>query len=166
MLNSSPSTASQLVFRLPSLTSSAKLARAIYQCLSFPITICLIGPLGVGKTQFCKFLATDFGITQNLLSASFFKAQLYQNHCQKRLLHVDGYHIINPQQMSVLLHEYDQIALTLIEWPQLPLPQSLVQLPIILEFSYQTHHHRQVVIRGPNTFLNCLNQHHDSKPTL
>jgi tRNA threonylcarbamoyladenosine biosynthesis protein TsaE len=85
--------------------------------------ILLEGDLGAGKTTFTKVLANELGIESDTVhSPTFILKKSYDagHSLFKKLVHIDAYRFIHPQESKVLRLEDDlkdpQTAIV-IEWP-------------------------------------------------
>lgn len=89
--------------------SAGFLAQSLYR---EPITITLIGELGVGKTTFAQGFAAGLGQKERVVSPSFALEQQYG----KRLVHIDLYRLKETQARDMLHHSEDFRGIRLIEW--------------------------------------------------
>ncbi len=85
--------------------------------------VCLKGPLGAGKTQFVKGVASYFGIDpQNVLSPTFTLIHEYEGRIP--IYHFDCYRMENPEEvLEIGAEEYFYgEGVSIIEWPEKILP--------------------------------------------
>ena len=78
--------------------------------------VALVGPLGAGKTQLAKGLATGLGVTSVVNSPTFV---LMNEHAGRlRLFHVDAYRLDDPEDLLAagLLDDRAAEGVTVVEW--------------------------------------------------
>jgi len=74
------------------------------------------GPLGSGKTQIVKFIATALGSNESVTSPTYGLANFYSSDSMP-ILHIDTYRLSSIDEFRQLgLDEYFDTHLTLIEW--------------------------------------------------
>lgn len=110
----------------------------------------LTGDLGAGKTTLVKAFAKVLGIVDPVTSPTFSLVQEYGSPQFGRVVHMDLYRIVNPEELVQLgLEEYlDSGDICLIEWPAIAMGQILppyVRIDIrpgpgdLRTFSFTTH---------------------------
>jgi L-threonylcarbamoyladenylate synthase len=68
--------------------------------LQKPVIIALQGELGTGKTQLCKGIAKQLGITQEVISPTYTICREYKaKKLFKKLYHIDTYKFMEPSEM-------------------------------------------------------------------
>lgn len=96
-----------------------KLARAYARQLEPGDVLCLDGPLGAGKTQFVKGLASAFGIDpQEVLSPTFTLIHEYDGELP--IYHFDCYRMERPEEaLEIGAEEYFYgEGVSIVEWPE------------------------------------------------
>ncbi|MCL1839804.1 tRNA (adenosine(37)-N6)-threonylcarbamoyltransferase complex ATPase subunit type 1 TsaE [Candidatus Saccharibacteria bacterium] len=91
----------------------------IAEGLVSPITVELIGDIGVGKTTLVKGIAKGLGITEDVTSPSFTLSKIYHSPNQPTTVtHFDFYRLTNPGIMQEELSESikDPSTITIVEW--------------------------------------------------
>ncbi|MDR3297979.1 MAG: tRNA (adenosine(37)-N6)-threonylcarbamoyltransferase complex ATPase subunit type 1 TsaE [Candidatus Nomurabacteria bacterium] len=91
----------------------------IAETLSSPVTIELIGDVGVGKTTLVKGIAKGFGITETVNSPSFTLSKEYNSALMGvTLRHYDFYRLEDAGIMEDELRESvdDEKVITIVEW--------------------------------------------------
>ncbi len=83
----------------------------------------LSGDLGSGKTTFVKYVARALGIKDEIVSPTFILAKYYSlsGAKWKRMIHIDGYRLDDPEEIAVLKWEdmiSDSSNLVFFEWPE------------------------------------------------
>ncbi|MEM9877644.1 MAG: tRNA (adenosine(37)-N6)-threonylcarbamoyltransferase complex ATPase subunit type 1 TsaE [Pseudomonadota bacterium] len=93
------------------------LAGQLAKLTSPPCTLCLDGPLGVGKSVFARAFLRAYGITGDIPSPTFTLVQTY-SVADITLWHVDAYRLETPDEALQfgLLDAFDH-AIVLLEWP-------------------------------------------------
>lgn len=103
--------------QLLTIESTDRLAAALAQHASVPMMLALFGPLGVGKTQLVRSLATHLGVPAELVtSPTYVLVQKYRGRIE--MFHLDFYRLKSIDEVWDLgLDEWlDQPVLTVIEW--------------------------------------------------
>jgi len=82
--------------------------------------ICLQGELGAGKTLLAKGIARGLGLQEEITSPTFTLVQEYPLANGLRLIHMDLYRLVRPEEAEVIgVADYFQNeTVCLIEWPQ------------------------------------------------
>lgn len=85
--------------------------------------LALSGDLGAGKTTLTKALASEFGVTETVISPTFVLIKFYKLEGQKwdNLIHIDAYRIEDEKELEPL--NWNEIIsspknLVIIEWPE------------------------------------------------
>jgi tRNA threonylcarbamoyladenosine biosynthesis protein TsaE len=108
-----------LIFHTVSLTQLAELATKLADCTSPPLTICLWGDLGAGKTTFARFFIQSLlRISEDIPSPTFTLIQTYDS-TKGEVWHCDLYRLKTPEEVEELgLIEAFSHTICLIEWPE------------------------------------------------
>jgi tRNA threonylcarbamoyladenosine biosynthesis protein TsaE len=96
-----------------------KIAGALAKSLKGGETICLIGPLGAGKTIFAKGLVQKLGLKKSIRSPSFVLMKIYPLGRVRQLCHIDAYRIKKVRELleiGVLEYLAKRNTICLIEW--------------------------------------------------
>ena len=96
-----------------------ELGRKIGAVLKVGDVVALIGPLGAGKTELTKGIATHFGIDE-VTSPTFVIARSYKSN--PPLIHMDAYRLLAGANPLFELEDLDlnsESAITVIEWGDL-----------------------------------------------
>lgn len=102
---------------LPNETATCALAATLAAQVSPPMTLCLDGPLGAGKSVFARAFLTALGVTGDIPSPTFTLVQTYEVQ-EQEIWHMDAYRIDDPGEAEELgILEAFSTALCLIEWP-------------------------------------------------
>lgn len=102
--------------RTTSADETRAIGAAIGRAASPATLVALIGPLGAGKTQLAKGLATGLGVTSVVNSPTFV---LMNEHAGRlRLFHVDAYRLDDPEDLLAagLLDDRAAEGVTVVEW--------------------------------------------------
>ncbi len=106
---------------LPDLTETdlCKTAEALSQCLLSPVTLCLRGNLGAGKTTFARAYIRAFteDPQTTVPSPTYTLLQTYEGP-KGQLFHYDFYRLETPEEVWELSLEDAFGATALIEWPE------------------------------------------------
>ncbi len=103
--------------KINSLKDTKKLAKICVENLKTPVIICLYGEIGIGKTQFVKFLAKFWQVPDIVNSPTFTKMQIYQTKKKDIFVHLDGYHLTQKSDLG-FFKEYLNEEYVVIEWPE------------------------------------------------
>lgn len=102
---------------LANLQETEQLASLLARHVPTPMMLALCGPLGAGKTQLVRYLATHLGAPVDLVtSPTYVLMQRYRGRIE--ILHLDYYRLTSAAQAWDLgLDEWlEEPALTIIEW--------------------------------------------------
>jgi len=115
---------------------TADIAADFARTLEAPRPICLVGPLGAGKTHFVKGLALGLGVTDAVTSPTFSLAHEYAGG-RWPLVHLDLYRLKNIEEAYDLgIDDYFRSGIVAIEWgdrfPEL-LPQNSTYVTLAIE---------------------------------
>lgn len=104
------------IFRTSKPSETYSLGLHIGEKINSPQIICLIGPLGAGKTVFAKGLIRGIGVKSIVKSPSFVLVREYQGRLP--VFHFDLYRIKGTEAMEDLGYReyFYSDAVTLIEW--------------------------------------------------
>ncbi|MAT61365.1 MAG: tRNA (adenosine(37)-N6)-threonylcarbamoyltransferase complex ATPase subunit type 1 TsaE [Micrococcales bacterium] len=94
----------------------AELGTVLGQQLAPGDAVCLVGPLGAGKTTFTRGLARGLEIRGEVTSPTFVIARRHRG-LRVDLLHCDAYRISSPDEFADLDLDTDE-AVTVVEWGQ------------------------------------------------
>ena len=103
--------------------------------LHAPLSIELVGDVGVGKTTFVRGMAEGLGVKESVTSPSFTISRQYAFSDNKRLIHYDFYRLPDPGLMSEDLSEAttDENAIVVVEWADSVakiLPENTIKIEI------------------------------------
>lgn len=117
--SANPSLAATL--RLASPEATEALAEALAELLEPGDTILLEGPIGAGKSHFCRasirHLLSREGLVEDIPSPTFTLVQTYALP-ETEIWHADLYRLSDPAQIIELgLEEAFETAITFVEWP-------------------------------------------------
>lgn len=118
--------------------------------LSAPCCICLIGPLGVGKTYFSKRLIKKLcGPKINVNSPTFSLVNVYEKLATNlQIWHVDLYRINNEEEIIELgLEEALQKHIVIIEWAN-RLNKLYPQNAITIELAFTENNKRTLTLKS------------------
>lgn len=140
------------IFVLASEQETARLAKAISQCMEPEDCLTLQGDLGAGKTTLMRYLIAALQQKPTpVISPSFLLMQEYEIELKGKktvLWHIDGYRLNNTSEIQELgLDELFSNAIVAIEWPErfegfLPPDRLDIRLQMI------TGTERSVMIKG------------------
>ncbi|MGL4278952.1 MAG: tRNA (adenosine(37)-N6)-threonylcarbamoyltransferase complex ATPase subunit type 1 TsaE [Albidovulum sp.] len=107
--------------RLASPEATAGLAEALAELLEPGDTVLLEGPIGAGKSHFCRAAIRHFlnreGLVEDIPSPTFTLVQTYALP-NAEIWHADLYRLTDPAQIIELgLEEAFETAITFVEWP-------------------------------------------------
>ena len=110
-------TAARLTFHLASETETSRLAQVLAPLLRRGDTVLLDGPIGAGKTHFCRALIrARLGRAEDVPSPTFTLVQTYDAGID--IWHADLYRLSHPDEVLELgLDEAFATAICLVEWP-------------------------------------------------
>ncbi len=100
-----------------------QLAKSIAEELQPGDVLCLNGPLGAGKTQFVKGLASYFGIDPATVQSPTFTL-IHEYEGRLPIYHFDCYRMENPEEaLEIGAEEYFyREGVSVIEWPEKIMP--------------------------------------------
>lgn len=103
--------------KLPTLAATEKLAQQVAQTIEPPLTIALVGTLGVGKTQWVRFFVESLGIAEAQVTSPTYVLQ-HTYHGAWPIHHFDFYRLESIAQVWDLgIDElFEQACVVLIEW--------------------------------------------------
>ena len=81
-----------------------------------PITICLTGELGAGKTTFLQGFAEELGITEHVASPTYALEQRYRTKNGDSFLHLDLYRLTAADAAAIVDGTDEENAIRCIEW--------------------------------------------------
>ncbi|PPB82697.1 tRNA threonylcarbamoyladenosine biosynthesis protein TsaE [Albidovulum inexpectatum] len=110
-----------LTLRLADAEATADLARRIAPHLRAGDTILLSGPIGAGKSHFCRSLIqarlAELGRVEDVPSPTYTIVQVYDAG-EVEIWHADLYRLTGPDEIVELgLEEAFEAAICLVEWP-------------------------------------------------
>ena len=127
------------------LSYGQKFSKHLKAC-NMPITIELIGDVGVGKTTFVRGIAQGLGIKEPVTSPSFTISKTYPFGNNQILAHYDFYRLSNPGIMSNDLEEsVKNNSITIIEWGN-EVKNLLPEKHIKINLIYNDDNSREVTI--------------------
>lgn len=137
-----------------SADETADIARRIGSVLGAGDTVLLRGPVGAGKSHFCRSLIQSrlavFGVVEDVPSPTFTLVQTYHAG-PVEIWHADLYRLTDPDDVLELgLEAAFDTAICLVEWPDMladTAPQSALWLDIEATDTPGTRH---LNFRGPN----------------
>ncbi|MDD5623736.1 MAG: tRNA (adenosine(37)-N6)-threonylcarbamoyltransferase complex ATPase subunit type 1 TsaE [Candidatus Peribacteraceae bacterium] len=107
--------------------AGASLAQTLYE---FPLTICLVGELGAGKTTFLQAFAQKLGVQSHVVSPTFALEQRHPTTHHGELLHLDLYRLTQQQAQALVASSDAHPGIRCIEWadrlPALPEHNAIV----------------------------------------
>jgi len=115
--------------------------------------VCLLGPLGAGKTCFVRGLAKGLGLDPSQVSSpSFVICQEYNGQGSLKLTHIDAYRLSGPDELQTIgwdeLCESPNTVLA-IEWASL-IESALPELRIEVTLEHTGENSRQITINVPD----------------
>jgi tRNA threonylcarbamoyladenosine biosynthesis protein TsaE len=119
---------------ITSVEETANLAKKIAVQISIGNIVTLKGPLGAGKTTFCKYLIGSLlGEKTQVTSPTFQLLQIYSN-----IYHYDLYRLKHQEEIYELGIEdaFNGKNIVIIEWPEIImqiLPKNIIEIEILLE---------------------------------
>jgi len=81
-----------------------------------PLTVCLTGPLGAGKTQFLQGFAKGLGIRETILSPTYALEQRYPSTYWGEVLHIDLYRLEGNDAKEIVASSDHHPGIRCIEW--------------------------------------------------
>ena len=107
----------EYVFDSDSVDATKRLGRRLGSRAEPDTVVALIGPLGAGKTQLAKGVATGLGVTDERLVTSPTFVIVREHAARLRLYHVDAYRVSSPELAAI---GFDEICtaggVVLVEW--------------------------------------------------
>lgn len=142
---------------LSSETETAAFGAALAPHLRSGDVICLIGPLGAGKTTFSRGLIKAFSGAQEVPSPTFTLVETYIG-ANGSLRHFDLYRLENPRDLWELgLEEALEDGVSLIEWPE-KAADALPADRMDVTFEIRQDGSRVVKISAPKRWAHALRQ--------
>ena len=102
--------------RTDSEAETARFGRELGECLTHGMCVCLVGPLGAGKTVLVGGLCRGLGIAEDVVSPTFILLETFQGRLP--VVHVDLYRLEHERELADL-GVYDYLrdgAVLLAEW--------------------------------------------------
>lgn len=93
--------------------AGSSLAESLYD---LPVTLCLTGDLGAGKTTFLQGFAEKLGIEEPLTSPTYALEQRYQTNRNIPLIHLDLYRLKERDAVELVMSTEDHEGIRCIEW--------------------------------------------------
>lgn len=143
---------------LEDLSATRRFAERIAANIRVPVTIALSGPLGAGKTQWCRDFCVACGVAaETITSPTYILLQLYRGQTHD-IYHFDFYRLENEEQVWDLGFDEirEQPAVILVEWAdKFPetLPADYLAVQFILSGQEQ---HRQVELKATGPLSRAL----------
>lgn len=135
-----------------SIDHTMAIAMAVARCTQEGDIIALRGPLGAGKTQFVRGLATGLGIDPaQVTSPTFVLIHEYENPRGRPILvHIDGYRISGPGDLDSIGWEpggaeLADAAIVAIEWAD-RLGNQLGRHYLAVELAHESQNHRRIAV--------------------
>lgn len=149
-----------------SATAMERLAAGFAQGLresGMPVVITLQGPLGAGKTTWCRGLLRALGYAGGVKSPTYTLVESYsleQVGLASILHHFDLYRLSDPEELEYIggRDYFDGMAICVIEWPEHgygSIPPVDVQISI--EFQHKNHGRRVTMTSRTNVGEQVLN---------
>lgn len=157
---------SSLEIQVESATAMERLAAGFAQGLrecGIPVVITLQGPLGAGKTTWCRGLLRALGYSGGVKSPTYTLVESYsleQVGLSSRLHHFDLYRLADPDELEYIggRDYFDGTAICVIEWPEHgsgAIPPADVQISI--EYQQKDHGRRLTMTSRTNAGEQILN---------
>lgn len=147
----------KLVCDSQSEQSTIKLAIKLGKRLLASDVVCLLGPLGAGKTCFVRGLASGLGIDPSMVSSpSFIICQEYSGNGSLALTHIDAYRLSGPDELQSI--GWDELCdspntVLAIEWASL-IESALPDCRIEVTMEHTGERSRQITINVPSDIAN------------
>ena len=93
--------------------SGTSLSETLY---TIPLTVCLTGPLGAGKTKFLRGFAQGMGIHDSMTSPTYALEQRYSCVHWGEVLHIDLYRLEGAAAKEIITASDDHPGIRCIEW--------------------------------------------------
>ena len=108
-----------MIYEATTLDATKEIAQDFAKTLKSGDVVCMYGDLGVGKTEFVRAMAQEFGITDYITSPTFTIVNEYKGTLD--LYHFDVYRIADSDEMyEIGYDEYiDGDGICVIEWAEL-----------------------------------------------
>ena len=143
MTDSMPTT-----FPVSDPAATEALGAALAELLQRGDAVCLIGPLGAGKTTFTRGLGRGLQVTDPVASPTFVIARQHRGP-RVNLLHCDAYRVSTPEEFADLDLDTEGVV-TVVEWGQSVMAE-ICDSWLEIEFDRgdgSEEHQRTVAIRG------------------
>jgi len=140
---------------LGNLEETINLGKKFGQVLNPQSIVCLMGPIGAGKTSFVKGIAEGLSISEDITSPTFALSHHYYSG-KIPLIHIDLYRLDNSAMakefyMSEEAEADENKAILVIEWPELIQP--LLDNYWKIEINYAKNSGRNYQIWDPKKSL-------------
>ncbi len=139
--------------------STIELATRLGQQLRASDVVCLLGPLGAGKTCFVRGLAKGMGLDPSMVSSpSFVICQEYNGKGTLTLAHIDAYRLSGPDELQTIgwdeLCESPNTVLA-IEWASI-IESALPEQRIEVTLQHTGENSREITINVPDEIADRL----------
>ena len=147
----------KIVVNSQSEESTITLATKLGQQLRASDIVCLLGPLGAGKTCFVRGLAIGLGLDPSMVSSpSFIICQEYSSNGSLTLAHIDAYRLSGPDELQTI--GWDELCdspntVLAIEWSSI-IESALPDCRIEVTLEHTGERSRQITINVPNDIAN------------
>ena len=142
-----------------SLSETQTLAGCFASCLEEGLVIGLNGPLGVGKSEFVRFIIfAACGDDSEVPSPTFTLVQHYETDFALPIIHMDLYRLDKPEDVLALgIEDSFYEAVNFIEWPE-KMGAYWPDNAINIHWSFAQDNARDVTITADKEFCETLNE--------